>query len=73
VNLPIFIATQQILTLSKYTFRRITMNPFLKSLTALLGLTLGMNALATVNYPTALKANQLQYRPDGRADRYVYR
>ena len=33
------------------------MNTLLKSLTTLLGLTLSMNALAIVNYPTVLKAD----------------
>ncbi len=38
------------------------MSTLLKSLTALLGITLGMNALATVNYPTALKANYFNWQ-----------
>ncbi len=47
------------------------MNTFLKSLTALLGITLGMNALATVNYPTALKANQFNWQYDSNTGQTV--
>jgi len=71
VKLSIFIATQQIQALRPAHFRRITMNIFLKSLTALLGITLGMNALAAVNYPTALKANHFNWQYDSNTGQIV--
>jgi ketosteroid isomerase-like protein len=40
------------------------MNTFLKLLTVMLGISLGMNTLATVNYPTALKANHYNWQYD---------
>ena len=47
------------------------MNIVLKSLTALLGITLAMNALANVNYPTALKADLTNWQYDSNTGQTV--